>query len=226
MRYLIIAASFLFSLAACAQESQPPAVEKYIEGTHYMRLAAPVPSIVDTTKQVEVTEVFRFGCPACARFEDAIGAWKQSKPAYIAFHKNPVVWNDVTERRAAVYFAGKALGLEQETSAAIFDAIHEKATSKREANTALTKEEDILAMFVSLGADQGKAEKMLKSFGVKSMVNKADGRARSFAVTGTPEIFVDGRYRVTVSSAGSFEQMLAIASFVAEKIAKERGIID
>jgi len=185
-----------------------------------------VPSIVDTSKLVEVTEVFRFGCPACANFEKAAIAWKPSKPEYLAFLKNPVIWNAVTEKRAEAYFTGKALGLEQETANAIFDAIHEKATTKREANSTLTKDAQIVDMLASLGADKAKAEKVLKSFGTKSMVNKADSRARSFSVGGTPELYVDGRYRITISGAGGYREALDVATYLASKIAKERGIIE
>lgn len=224
MRYWLLVVGFLSSLAACAQEA-PSSSGKYVEGKHYAAIKAPVPTVVDNSKQVEVTEVFRFGCPACARFETAAKNWKASKAPYIEFVKNPVVWNKVTEKRAAVYFTGKFLGLEQETADAIFAAIHEKATSQAQANSALTKDADILAMFESLGADKAKAESLLKGFGVKAMVNKADGRTRSFAISGTPEIFVDGRYSITTKNAKDYGEMLEIASFLAEKIAKERGII-
>ncbi len=226
MRYFLIAASFLVSIAACAQEEAPaPSVAKYVEGKHYTKLSSPVPSVVDTSKNVEITEVFRFGCPACARFEKAVISWKQTAPEYIEFVKSPVIWNKATEKRAEAFFAGKALGYEQEAANAIFDAIHVNSSSAKQANSVLTKNEEILDMLVSLGAEPEKANKMLTSFGVKSMVNKADGRARSFAVNGTPEIFVDGRYRVTTSNAQNYGDMLAIATYLSEKVAKERGIV-
>lgn len=227
MRYWLLVLSFLIPLTACAQEApESQAAGMYVEGKHYTRLKAPVPTVVNQKTSIEVTEVFRFGCPACARFEQAALTWKKTKAPYVEFIKNPVVWNKVTEKRAAVYFAGKALGVEDQTSLAIFDAIHEKATNAKEANTALTKDADILAMFEGLGVDSVRAEKMLNSFGVKSLVNKSDGRARSFAINGTPEIFVDGRYRITTSNAKDYAEMLAIASFLAAKVAAERGIAE
>lgn len=228
MRYWLVAASFFISLAACAQEAPAPgaAVEKYVEGKHYTRLSSPVPTVVDNSKYVEITEVFRFGCPACARFEDAAISWKQTKPEYIKLLKNPVVWNGATEKRAAAFFAGKALGLEQETANAIFDAIHKKSKTAQQANRVLTGDGEIVDMLVALGADKTKAEKMLKSFSVKSMVNKSDGRTRSFAVNGTPEIFVDGRFRIATANARSHSEMLQIATYLSNKIAKERGIIE
>lgn len=224
MRYCLLLIGFIAALSACAQDNSAPSfVEKYIEGTHYQRLSAPVPTVAAKDK-VEITEVFRFGCQACFRFEDAYEKWSASKPAYIEFIKNPVVWDKTTAVRAQVYYAGKALGVEHEALTAVFNAIHTNAKTRGEAQTALTKEKDIIAMFVSLGIDEAKATKMYSSFGVKSQVNQADRRARSFSIAGTPEIFVDGRYRVSTSTAGSFDSMLEIATFLANKVAVEKGL--
>jgi thiol:disulfide interchange protein DsbA len=225
MRYCLLMLSFVFSLGACAQEA--PATsggEKYIEGTHYQKMSAPVPTIVPQDK-IEITEIFRFGCPACFKFEDVYQVWSKSKPEYIEFVKNPVVWDKTTKIHAQVYFTGKALGLDHEISQAVFEAIHVNAKTRNQMMTAMTNEDDIIAAFVALGADQDKAEKIYKSFSIKSSVNRADARARSFAISGTPEIFVDGRYRVTTETAGSFQNMLTIAAYLAEKAAKEKGLL-
>ncbi|WP_096086692.1 thiol:disulfide interchange protein DsbA/DsbL [Agaribacterium haliotis] len=224
MRYWMLLLGFFVSLAACAEDkSSAIAAEKYVENKHYTKLLAPVPTIVGEDK-VEVTEVFRFGCPACARFEVAAKKWSERKADYVELVKNPVVWNKDTKIRAQVYFTGKKLGVGQETADAMFAAIHNKASDPKAAYKALLKEDDIFAMFESLGVEREKAEKMYNNWTVKSMVNQADGRARAFAIAGTPEIFVDGRYRITTSMAGSYEQMLDIASWLAAKIAAERGI--
>ena len=84
MRYWILALGLLGSLAACAKDetTAAPAVEKFIENKHYTKLLAPVPTIVEGDS-VEISEVFRFGCPACFRFEAAVKEWKKTKTAYI-----------------------------------------------------------------------------------------------------------------------------------------------
>ncbi|WP_370980485.1 thiol:disulfide interchange protein DsbA/DsbL [Agaribacterium sp. ZY112] len=222
MRYWIFLFGIFFSLVACAEESTPSAAaEKFVENKHYARLLAPVPTIVAEDK-VEITEVFRFGCPACSRFHVAAKEWKKTKPELIEFVMNPVVWNKDTQVRAQVYFTGVKLGLGEETADAIFNAMHNMATSPQAAKYALLKEDDIFTMFEGLGVEREKAEKMYNNWTVKSLVNQADGRARAFAIQGTPEIFVDGRFRVTTKMAGSYAQMLEVATWLAEKIAAER----
>jgi thiol:disulfide interchange protein DsbA len=227
MRSLILVLGFVLSLVACAEE--PPAAaapggdDLYKEGQHYIKMLAPVPSIVGADK-VEVTEIFRFGCPACFQFSKNVETWEASKPAFVEFVPNPVVWNEQTKKRAQVYYAAKKLGVADQTAKAIFESLHVTAKSRADVANAFMKEAQILDHFVAVGVEREKAKKMLDSFSVRSLVNQADGRARAFAVSGTPEIFVDGRYRITTSSAGSFENMLKVATFVAGKVAAERGI--
>ncbi len=225
MRYWLLIVGFIFSLAACAQDNSAlQSGEKYIEGTHYQKMSVPVPSIVGKDK-VEITEIFRFGCPACFKFEESYQVWAEKKPAFIEFVKNPVIWDKTTTIHAQAYYAGKALGVESEVSMAIFEAIHKNAKTRKEAMNAMTDEDDIISAYVSFGVEEAKATKMYSSFGIKSKVNQADGRARAFAISGTPEIFVDGRYRITTATAGSFDNMLSVATYLAEKVAKEKGLL-
>jgi thiol:disulfide interchange protein DsbA len=52
------------------------------------------------------------------------------------------------------------------------------------------------------------------------MVNQAKSRVRAYRVRGTPEIIVNGKYRVSTTKAGGFSGMLKVADFL---IAKERA---
>lgn len=245
MRYWLVLIGIFMSVAACAEEKAAdttaelkkaatinaaaknkhttPAfsLEKYTEGVHYVKLLAPVPTIVDTDK-IEVTEVFRFGCPACYHFEAAAKTWKANKPAAAQLVKNPVVWNSDTETRARVFYTGKKLGVGEETTAAIFKGIHE-ATSAGAAKSAYLKEDAILDLFVSLGITREKAKKMYNNMVIEAKVKQANNRARAFAISGTPEVFVDGRYRVIKGNNGTgFTGKLEVASFLVNKVDLER----
>jgi len=79
MRILFLMFTLIFSSAVFAQQlpANNPHAIIYKEGTHYSTLDAPVPTIVDNSTSVEITEIFRFGCPACARFETSINVcWR------------------------------------------------------------------------------------------------------------------------------------------------------
>lgn len=218
MRYLVLVLGLFISLAACAQEGKPAPVAKsksFVEGKHYTVLSTAVPTI--TGDKIEVTEVFRFGCGACYHFEGPLNAWKKTLADDVELVKNPVVWNKDTEIRARVYFTGKALGVGNEVSAEIFNALHVKGKKG-----AYLKEADTATMFESLGVDKAKFDKMYNNFLVASKVKQADTRARTFAVAGTPEMFVNGKYRITVGSAGSQKGMLEVADYLIAKIRAEK----
>ena len=59
--------------------------------------------------------------------------------------------------------------------------------------------------------------KAFNSFGVTSQVRQAESRARSARITGTPEMVVAGKYRISTRKAGSQAAMLKIAEFLIEK---------
>jgi len=212
------------ALGACADDA-PDAVTQptYVDGKDYLSMTVPVPTIAPADK-VEVTEVFRFGCPHCYHFESVLAEWNKTRSPLIDFIHNPVVWDDVTARRATLYYVGQALKIGDETSAAIFKSIHEAADPRTASTQALMKDDDALDMFVSLGADRDKAAKLLTNSTIKYRVNQADSRARAFAIQGTPEMFVDGRYRVTADLAGTQEQMLKVVDFLVDKVAREKGL--
>ncbi|MFT7560264.1 MAG: thiol:disulfide interchange protein DsbA [Flavobacteriales bacterium] len=208
---------------ATAQEVDVAVSENYEEGVHYFRMTTPVPTIVSKGK-IEVTEIFRFACGGCYYFEKTVAKWKaDGLPAQTEFVQSPVVWDDRTKERAKVLVIGKALKLEAETKAAIFKAIHE-APNQKVANAALMDDDSVIALFVGLGVKAEKVKKLLKNSTIKHRVNQMDERARAFAVNGTPEIFVDGRFRISSKPAGGFEDMLKIADHLVEKIAAEKGL--
>jgi thiol:disulfide interchange protein DsbA len=56
------------------------------------------------------------------------------------------------------------------------------------------------------------------------MVKQAEARARSYKVTGTPEMVVDGKYHISARLAGGQPEMLKVADYLIAKIRAERGL--
>jgi thiol:disulfide interchange protein DsbA len=211
MRVLFAAFVALLSLQAYAQE--------YKEGTHYTKLSQPVPTVVSAGK-IEVAEVFRFGCPACFRFEEHIRAWDM--PEQAEFVKTPVVWERVTETHATIYHIGKRMKKEKEISAGIFKAIFENNPAGNQ--RALSKREDVLSFLQGFGFSEAKASKFLDNKTIAKDVEESKVRAEQFAIDATPELFVDGRYRIQVTQAGGFAEALKVAAYLVEKAAQEKGL--
>ena len=84
----------------------------------------------------------------------------------------------------------------------------------------LASESEIAALFTANGVSEEDFTKAYNSFGVSSQVRQASARAKAAQITGTPEMMVNGKYRISTRKAGGQANMLKIADFL---IAKERA---
>lgn len=212
-RPIVAAIAMLFSLLACA-ESKSPAAPAYKEGVHYVRLDAPVRTR-DSAK-IEVTEVFWYGCGHCFRFEPMLHQWQERLGDDVDFQQSPAMWNDTMELHARAFYTAKALNVLDQVHQPLFNALN--LEHKR-----LASESELADFFAANGVERERFLKAYKSFGVISQVKQADARARSFKISGTPELVVDGRYRISTRMAGSQADMLKVADFLIEKVRAEQG---
>lgn len=209
MRILLVIFGVLASVMACADEPV-----SYEEGIHYHELDTPVRT-VDPDK-IEVTEVFWYGCGHCYHFAPMMQAWAEKQADDVVVRHSPAIWRDVMNTHARIFYTAKALGKLDEMHSAIFSAMHEHGK-------ALATEDEIAEIFAAHGVDKETFSKTFSSFGVKSQVQQADARQRSYGVTGTPSLVVDGRYRISGTKLeGGQAEMLTVADFLVNKIREEK----
>ena len=85
-----VATTPTLKLAAVAA---PTPASRFQEGVHYRRLSPTQPTNV-SPGQVEVVEVFWYGCAACFAIEPKLESWRvKNKPAYAVFERIPATWN-------------------------------------------------------------------------------------------------------------------------------------
>jgi len=213
MRVLTAILAFVFSLAACAEEGAAVA-PSYEAGVHYAVLETP--SRTSDPSKIEVTEVFWYGCSHCFRFEPMVQQWKSNAADDINFVHSPAMWNKLMETHARAFYAAKALG--------VFDKLHQPLFNALNLESRKLQNADELAeLFVAHGVEKAAFLKAFKSFGVTSQVKQADARARSYRITGTPEMIVDGKYRVSAKMAGGQDKMLKVVDFLINKVRTERS---
>lgn len=208
MRFFVLITGLLASLAACAQEDAP-AAPAYELGKEYFAIDVPVRTI--TPGKIEVTEVFWYGCGHCFHFEPTINAWKKTLADDVELVKSPAMWRENMQTHARIFYAAKALDLPEKFHLRAFAMLNTE--HKR-----LESEDEIAALFAEFGVEREKFDKVFNSFGVSSQVQQADARARGFKITGTPELIVDGRYRIATGSAGGQAEMLEVANYLIDKI--------
>jgi thiol:disulfide interchange protein DsbA len=219
--------SFLLMVSACSDGSEPAAPAKAAVsaaaktaaapsvatgGERFIRIAQPVRTA--NPNKIEVTEVFWYGCSHCYDFDPMLEAWVKQLPADVEFKRSPAMWNELMVVHAKAFYAAEALGVLEQVHGPLFTAINVDRNPLRD-SAAIEK------LFVAHSeVDAEKFRKTFDSFGVNSQVKQADARARAYGIAGTPEIIVNGKYRVTGRSAGGKAEMLKVAE---ELIAKERA---
>ena len=193
----------ILPMAMCQAET-----EKYEAGVHYEVLPQPIRT-ADATK-IEVNEVFSYTCGHCFNFEAVLHPWSKNLAADVDFQQTPAVWQPSLEPFARAYYSAVMLGVLDQTHMTIFEALHVQKQPLR-------SEEDFAAIFDAAGVDGLRFSKAYNSFGMTSMVNQAKARVRGYRVQGTPEVIVNGKYRVSSRNAGGFDGMLNVADFLIEK---------
>ncbi|HEX5418460.1 MAG TPA: hypothetical protein VFY39_00540, partial [Gammaproteobacteria bacterium] len=71
-------------------EGPSPTSKRFNLGTNYIRLSPTQPTSSSPT-QIEVAEVFWYGCPHCYDFEAYLKKWLKTKPSYVSFVRIPAV---------------------------------------------------------------------------------------------------------------------------------------
>lgn len=202
MRVVIAVFALLFSLVACAEGTA------YKAGVHYEVLEQPVQTI--DPQKIEVTEVFWYGCGHCFRFEPMLHQWSSKLADDVVFRQSPAMWNDTMAVHARAFYVAQALKVLDKVHQPLFNALN--IEGKR-----LADQDELADFFVAQGIERDTFLKAYKSFGVTGQVKQADVRARAYQITGTPEIVVNGKYRVSARMAGGQAQMLKVADYLIQQ---------
>ncbi len=200
---VVFIASFILAVQSLSVNA-----ENYVAGKHYEVL--PTPIATRNKKKVEVVEVFWYGCSHCFDFEPMLVVWKAKLSNDVDFHQMPAMWSPVMKLHAQGFYVAKSLGISDKIHQPFFNALN---LEKKKIND----EESMARFFSAFGVDKSTFDKTFNSFGVTSQVSLAESRARSYRIQGTPEIIVNGKYRVSSTMAGSQADMLKVASFLVEK---------
>ena len=205
MRLLFAIMAVCFSTLAFAQQPS------FKEGVDYVEL--PQALATKNPDKIEVIEVFAYSCPHCYRFETEVSAnWALKKAEDVDFIELPSAFNGMQEIHARLFYTVKALGKLDTLHRPIFEAIH--LDKKR-----LDRVPNIKAFMVSKGVDGAKFDKYYSNFGVKNQVKKAKSLVAAYGITGTPQLVVGGRYRVSATN-----KTLQVVDFLVNKIRAERKL--
>jgi thiol:disulfide interchange protein DsbA len=200
-------AAFLLLFAGTAL-AQGKGMVPYQEGLHYFKIDNATELQGD---KVEVLEMFSYLCSHCNTFETFVNRWVEKAPEHVAFRRVPVVFGRASwELYARAFATAQIMGLPEEVHMAMMDRLWKE-------RKVLRSLDEIADFYVQFGADKEKFLSTAQSFAVDGKIRKDQQLVRSYGITGTPSVVVNGRYRVTASSAlPSFQSMLDAVDYLVE----------
>ena len=196
-----------------ATAAAPATSGKYAEGEHYKTLVPAQPTDAGPD-QVEVVEVFWYGCGHCYALDPAVESWHdKTKPGYVEFRRLPATWNDTLRLHARMFYAAEALGKLEELHPVIFREMHVNGNM-------LNTPDRIRELFVDHGVSGADFDKTFASFAVETKMQRADLLNRRYRVTSVPMVVVNGKYTTDVGSAGGTDRLFELVN---ELAAHEQG---
>jgi protein dithiol oxidoreductase (disulfide-forming) len=212
----IVLLALMALLVGCSSDTDQQTGEsgfEYRDGIDFQTLARPVAT--DDPTKIELAEIYWYGCIHCYNFEPYLKEFVADLPEDVNLVKVPVAWNATAELHAKIYYAAEALGITDEIHDEVFVAMNKDKKP-------LASEEAILNLIEDLGQNKTAFQRAFNSFGVSSQVTQAKSRATAYGVRGTPELFVNGKYRIASTMAGSQPRMLLVAEAL---IQRERELL-
>jgi len=190
-----------------------PTSSAFKEGANYSKVVPAQPTAVPPG-QVEVVEVFWYGCGHCFALEPAMESWREkTKPGYVQFVRVPAMWNENTRMHARVFYTAEVLGKLDQLHSDIFREIHVKGNP-------LNTLEKVTAFFREHGVSPDEFQKAFSSFAVENKLQRADFLNRRYRIESVPTVIVNGKYRTDVGMAGSEQQLFTL---IGELSASEHG---
>jgi len=196
---------------AAEQADTAPTSGRFQLGTHYQRLSPTQPTS-SSAEQVEVAEVFWYGCPHCYTFDPYLESWEADKPGYVSFVRVPAVWNPLLQLHARAFYTAQELGKGEEMHDAFFAEIHENGNQ-------LDSREALAEFFGRFDVDAEAFDRAFDSFEVHTKLQRAEELSRRYRITSVPSIVVNGKYTTDGTSAGSYELLIEL---IDELAASER----
>jgi thiol:disulfide interchange protein DsbA len=198
--------------AAAVDNGASPTSARFELGTHYNRLSPAQPTS-SSPDEVEVAEIFWYGCPHCFAFDPYVKAWVGRKPEYVSFVRIPAVWNPLLRLHARAFYTAEALGKGAEMHDPLFREIHEN-------HNMLDTEDKLRDFFGQFGVSAEAFKGAFDSFAVHAKLQRADELNRRYRVSSVPTIVVNGKYTTDGSMAGGYDELFAL---VDELVAAEHA---
>lgn len=191
------------------QLAQVDQTSRFEEGVHYNRLT-PTQPINSSPDQVEVTEVFWYGCPHCFAFDPILSDWESGKAEYINFVRIPAVWNPLVRFHAQGFYTSQVLGKEDEIHEAFFDEIHRGGNY-------LDTPDKLAEFFARFDVSRDEFDSAFNSLEVNTRLQRSEELSRRYQIQSVPSMVINGKYTSNASMTGDYDSLLELVDELAAR---------
>jgi thiol:disulfide interchange protein DsbA len=200
--------------APASADSAPNTVIVLEEGKNFRTVKPAQPT--KSGDQIEVMEIFWYGCPHCHDFEPYLAKWLESKPADVSFSRMPGIFRESWIPAARAFYTAEALGIFDKMHPALFKAIHEEQRGP-------TNNEEWGKFFGELGVTEADFAAAWDSVEVAQKVRETMSQVQNYGIEGVPAVVIAGKYQTSagMEGVGSFDAMLKVVSALVDKARTE-----
>ena len=191
---------------------------EFTEGVHYLTIDPAVdPELISSdaaadSGKIMVSEFFWYGCPHCQYFEPLVEEWQSTFPDDLLFEQVPVVWNDLTQFHAAIYY----LGLGANDPVALHHKLFEEVIGLRSERNPSAQLQRLTEVLGDYGIDADKIKSELNSQQIREQVGRANQLMRGAQVSSTPTLMVDYRWVILNDAATGEAGIFNVANHLIE----------
>jgi len=222
---LVTLLGFVAAVPAPAATPAPAPAHNWVEGENYY-LVDTIPRSAPPPGKIVVTEVFSYGCPACNEFNPTAKRLIASLPSNVVFTYVPAGFIPAedwpTFQRA--FCTAESLGIAAKAHDAMFEAVWKTGElaimnpTTHQLRSPLPTIADIAAFYAKrTGVKAADFVAAANSFDADRRIREANQFIRDFRVDSTPTIIVANKYRTDARSAGGYEELVQLVSWLVAK---------
>jgi len=203
----------------------------WVQGSNYFLIEPAQPPAFASGK-IEVTEVFSYACPACNRFYPVVDRLRAALPvnAELDFIAAAFRADEDWPMFQRAYYTAQLLDIDKRTHDAMFDAVWKTGElavfdlRTQRIKVPAPSIEDAARFYARVaGVKPETFVATAGSFGVDVKMRQADQLIRAEQVDETPTIVVNGKYRITLASAGGDEQLIELVKWLVAQESASRA---
>ena len=133
-------------------------------------------------------------------------SWLKQKPKDVEFRRVPIVFRESWIPLTKAFYAFEALG--------VVDKVHHEFFIAVQNEKLKDSKEDLVKWASAHGVDGQKFAEAFDSFGVQSKTQRSTQIGRSYGVTGTPSVAIDGKFLTAPSMTLNADENIDYQKFV------------